>query len=118
MDLTETQQKLADRIAALLAESPIDEWVKQELLDGLDHMPEHQLVQLVGFLSDQSRELSELEIELAALAKQHASEWKALEKDQEAMAMDIVNGAVADAEREGALEEDLSSALGSDEGLT
>lgn len=109
--LTEQQQKLADRIAQLLAASPLEDWIKTELLNNLDRMPEHQLVQLVGFLTDQESEMSSIEEELKALARRHAAEWKALEKKQESTAMNIVNAAVAAADAEGATAENLNEAL-------
>ena len=39
-DLNSAQKEIGDKIARLLAESPLDPEIKNELMDGLDRMPE------------------------------------------------------------------------------
>jgi mannitol-1-phosphate/altronate dehydrogenase len=91
MALTETQKQIADRIAHLLAESPLDEEIKKTILDGLDKLPEHLIFQLQKALEGEREELQRVALDLELFLQDQQKDWQKLEQDQKDTADKIIN---------------------------
>jgi len=90
MELNETQQKMAERIGELLAESPLDEDMKQVILDGLDKLPEHMLVKLLDVLERESNELERFAAEVESFLASQEDNWDKTSKEQEKFAQELI----------------------------
>lgn len=90
MELNETQQKMAERIGQLLAESPLDEDMKQVILHGLDKMPEYMVVKLLDVLERESDELGRVASEVEAFLASQENNWEQTSKNQEEFAQNLM----------------------------
>jgi hypothetical protein len=90
-ELTESQQKLAEEFAKLLAQAPLQDGLKEVFMQNLDRLTEVDLAQLIRWLSDRNQAVGELEASLVELQKKHEAEWKSLAREQGQVAMDIVD---------------------------
>ncbi len=91
MALTDTQKQMADRIAHLLAESPLDDEIKQTILDGMDKLPEHLIFKLKDALEAEREELKSVAFEVDMFLKDQEKDWQALEKVQKQTAEKLVD---------------------------
>jgi hypothetical protein len=113
-ELTKGQQQLADEVAKLLSDAPLQEGLKDIFLKNLHRLTEADLAQLVRWLSDRNQAVGELESALVDLQKKHEAEWKALSREQGQIAMDIVDEEI-EAALKGEQVDDLVEAAVSDE---
>ena len=91
-ELNQGQQQIADRVGELLAESPLDEEVKEVLLEGIDKLPEELLFKLLGVLENEKEALEKVAFEVKLFLKEQDANWEQTEKDQQKAA-----DAIADA---------------------
>ena len=104
-DLTETQKEIGDKIAHLLAESPLDPEIKSDLLDGLDRMPEAVLSGLLESLEKEHEGLRELAADIASWEERQDEAWQKLTAEQKAAADKWVDEMVQKLTDEAELEE-------------
>jgi len=90
MALQKTQKQTADRIAHLLAESPLDNEIKEVILNGLDNLPEHLIFKLQDALETEREELKRIAFEIDLFLKDQKKDWTELEQKQKTAADDIV----------------------------
>jgi hypothetical protein len=100
MELTETQKKIIDRVAHLLAESPLDDEIKQTIIDGLDTLPEYMIFELQDALEGEREELKRVAFDIELFLKDQDKNWQKLEADQKAVADQIVEKHVKKIEEE------------------
>lgn len=90
MDLNKTQQNMAERIGQLLAESPLDNDMKQVILDGMDKMPEYMLIKLLDVLERESNELERVASEVESFLATQKENWDKTAKNQEEFADELI----------------------------
>lgn len=109
MSLNSTQKRIADRIAHLLAESPLDDEMKKVILDGLDKLPEHLVFRLLDSLEREREELKRVTLDIELFLQQQEKTWEKLEENQKALADKFVNKTIRKIEDELKLEETRKS---------
>ena len=104
-DLNSAQKEIGDKIARLLAESPLDPEIKNELMDGLDRMPEAVLSGLLESLEKEHEGLKELATDIASWEERQDEAWQNLTAEQKAVADKWVEEMVQKLTDEAELEE-------------
>jgi len=94
------QQKLAEKIGRLLAQSPLDDVLKEKIMSNLDAMPEGVAFQLLDLLQAENKQLQSLASELELLVAKQDYGWKKLEDDQNLLADQLVDKYIAKTEDE------------------
>lgn len=89
--MNEAQQNLADRIGELLAQSPIDEELKNLLLENMEKIPEHFLFQLKDALETEQEELENTVFEIKMFLKDKNAGWDKLAEEQKKAADTLVD---------------------------
>ncbi|OGN22297.1 MAG: hypothetical protein A2918_00030 [Candidatus Yanofskybacteria bacterium RIFCSPLOWO2_01_FULL_42_49] len=90
-ELNQGQQQVADRIGELLAESPLDEDIKQVLLDGIERLPEHLLFKLLDVLENEREQLEAVAFEVQLFLKEQKNNWEKTAQDQQKAADTIID---------------------------
>ena len=90
-ELNQGQQQVADRIGELLAESPLDEEIKQVLLDDVDQLPAHLLFKLLDVLENEREQLETVAFEIELFLKEQNKNWQQTEKEQQKAADTITD---------------------------
>lgn len=80
--MNEAQQNLADTIGELLAKSPMDEELKNLLLENMEKIPEHLLFQLKDALEMEQEELEHVAFEIKMFLKDKNAGWDKLAEEQ------------------------------------
>lgn len=89
--MNEAQQNLADRIGELLAESPMDEELKQRLLENMEKIPEHLLFKLKDALEMEQGELENIVFDIQIFLKNQDVGWDKLAQEQNKAADTLVD---------------------------
>lgn len=84
--MNETQQKLADSIGELLAQSPLDEEIKNRLLEKMEEIPEHLLFKLKDALEREKEELEIVAFDIDMFLKDQNKDWQKVVEDQKKVA--------------------------------
>lgn len=71
----ENNKELAERLGSLLAQSPLDEEVKDFLAENIDNLPEGLVYKLLDSLELEQGQLSLLEEELRSFMKERDKKW-------------------------------------------
>jgi len=82
------------RVGTLLAQSPLDDEIKNAIIDNFDKVTEDQLDQILKSLERETVELTSLAKILKEFDSKQDNDWKSLEKEQEETASKIVEDAV------------------------
>lgn len=90
MTLNKNQIEVAEKVARLLAESPLDSRIKEALLEDFDKIPEHLIIKLLEMLESEAKQLDVVVKEIDDFKKKQDKNWANLEKDQKALADSIV----------------------------
>ena len=90
-ELNQGQQQVADRVGKLLAESPLDEEIKQVLLDDVDQLPAHLLFKLLDVLENEREQLETVAFEIELFLKEQNKNWQQTEKEQQKAADTIAD---------------------------
>jgi len=89
--MNEAQQQLADRIGELLADSPMDDELKQLLLNNMEKIPENLLFQLKDALEMEQEELENVAFEIKVFLKDKNAGWDKLAEEQKKAANTLVD---------------------------
>lgn len=89
--MNEAQQQLAGRIGELLAESPIDEELKNLLLDSMEKIPERLLFKLKDALEMEQEELENIIFDIQIFLKDQSVGWDKLAQEQKRAADTLVD---------------------------
>lgn len=84
--MNEAQQNLADRMGELLAESLMDEELKNLLLENMEKIPEQLLFKLKDALEMDQQEAENTAFEIELFLKEQDDSWKKVAEDQKKMA--------------------------------
>ncbi len=91
MSLNEAQQQLADKIGELLAESPLDDEIKNSLLSKMEDIPEHLLFRLKDALEVEKEELEAVAFDVDMFLRDQDKEWQKVAQDQKTVAGNITD---------------------------
>lgn len=86
-----TQNNMAEKLAHLLAESPLDEEIKEAILEKLDVLPEAVIIRLIDSLEKEREELKRIEFEDELFKQIREENWQDLEEKQRAFTDDFTN---------------------------
>lgn len=103
------QKEIQERLAKLLAESPLNSQVKRVLLDKIGDIPDYHIFDLIDALENERIELDKIALNIKLFLEQQDSDWKKIEAQQEAVADEAVNHELKKLEEEFKLEEARSS---------
>lgn len=84
------QKSIMERLAKLLAESPLAEKIKKSILNKLDQLPDFLIFDLLDVLEKESGEMDRIALEADLFLKQQGEDWKKVEEIQEAAVDDLV----------------------------
>ena len=84
--MNEAQQKLADTIGELLAQSPLDDEIKNRLLEKMEDIPESLLFRLKDALETEKEELETVAFDIDIFLKDQDKEWQGVVEDQKKVA--------------------------------
>lgn len=90
-ELNPGQQQVADRVGELLAESPLDDDIKEILLEGIDKLPKDLLFKLLDVLENEREELENVAFEVKLFLKEQNNSWEQTAKDQQKAADAIID---------------------------
>jgi mannitol-1-phosphate/altronate dehydrogenase len=90
-ELNQAQQQIADRVGELLAESPLDEEVKEVLLEGIDKLPKELLFKLLDVLENERESLEKVAFEVKLILKEQDANWEQTARDQQEAADTIAD---------------------------
>ena len=94
-ELNQAQEQIADRVGELLAESPLDEEVKDVLLEGIDKLPKELLFKLLDVLENERESLEKVAFEIKLFLKEQDANWEQTAEDQQ-KAADAITDAWAE----------------------
>ncbi len=94
-ELNQAQEQIADRVGELLAESPLDEEVKDVLLEGIDKLPKELLFKLLDVLENERESLEKVAFEVKLFLKEQDANWEQTAEDQQ-KAADAITDAWAE----------------------
>lgn len=106
------QKEIQERLAKLLAESPLDGQIKKVLRDNIGDIPDYYIFDLIDALEKEKIELARIALDVKLFLEQQDSDWKKVEAQQQQVADEIIDDELKKIEDEFALEEARSS-LGS-----
>jgi len=89
--MNEAQQKLADSIGELLAQSPLDDEIKNRLLEKMEDIPEHLLFRLKDSLEKEREELETVAFDIDIFLKDQDKDWQKVVEDQKKIAGEVVD---------------------------
>lgn len=89
--MNEAQQKLADKIGELLAQSPLDDEIKNRLLEKMENIPEHLLFRLKDALETEKEELETVAFDIDIFLKDQDKNWQAVVEDQKKVAQGVTD---------------------------
>jgi len=89
--MNEAQQKLADRIGELLAESPLDDEIKNSLLEKMEQIPERLLFRLKDALEREKEDLEAIAFDIDLFLKDQDKNWQKVEEEQKKTADAVVD---------------------------
>ena len=89
--MNEAQQKLADSIGELLAQSPLDDEIKNRLLEKMEEISEHLLFRLKDALEREKEELEGVVFDIDMFLKDQDKGWKGVVQDQKKVAGEVVD---------------------------
>jgi|SRR3989338_3339562 len=90
-ELNQGQQQVADRVGELLAESPLDNEIKQVLVEGVGQLPKDLLFKLLDVLENEREELEKVAFEVKLFLKEQNNNWEQTAKNQQKAADTIVD---------------------------
>lgn len=90
-ELNQGQQQVSERVGELLAESPLDDEIKQVILDGMDQLPSDLLFKLQDVLENEREELEKVAFEVKLFLKGQEKNWKQTSETQQKAADTIVD---------------------------
>ncbi|MBI2676469.1 MAG: hypothetical protein HYX21_00735 [Candidatus Yanofskybacteria bacterium] len=85
------EKGIQERLAKLLADSPLAENIKKALLDNMDKIPDYHVFDLIDALEKEKVELQRIALDIKLYLEQQDKDWKDLEAKQEAVADEIVD---------------------------
>ncbi len=103
------EKEIQEKLAKLLADSPLAEDLKKALLDNLDKIPDYHVFDLMDALEKEKVELERIALDIKLFLEQQDKDWKDLEAKQEAVADEIVDQEIQKIEDEFKLQEARSS---------
>ncbi len=91
----QTQNKIAEELAGLLAKSDLNEDIKEKILDKLDELPDYLIFGLIDALKREEKDISRMLLDIDLFSKDQDRVWEETETAQKKAADSIIEeGAV------------------------
>lgn len=103
------QKEVQERLARLLAESPLNNQLKEALLGSLDKIPDYYVFDLIDALEKERIGLEKIALDIKLFLEQQDEDWKKVEEKQGQVADEIIDEELKKLEDEFALEEARNS---------
>lgn len=87
----ETQKRLAERLGQLLAESPLDDATKEEILERLDQMTEADMFELHDVLKREREQITKIATQLQISNLEQEEDWQKVAKHQKTATDNLLN---------------------------
>lgn len=100
MALTKKLQQKGERLAELLAQSTLDDAVKELILDNLEKLPEDRITGLISVLEGEQHKTQEIVSSIQAFLKDQDQRWSDTEAKQEAHAQKFIDAKLDEFTRE------------------
>ncbi len=84
--MSQITEQLAERIGQLLAESSLEQKIKDEILDHLDTMPEDMVFKLKDALEMEKEDLNNVIFDIELFMREQDERWAKLEAEQQSAA--------------------------------
>jgi|SRR3989344_2733946 len=101
----ETKEYIAQELGELLAQSNLDEGIKQRILDNLDNLPDHLIFGLIDALKQEEQDMSRMLLDLDIFFNTQDQAWDQTALDQRQATEEIVSKEARNIEDEIKLEE-------------
>lgn len=89
--MTPIQQKeTAERLGELLAQSMLDEEVKELILDGVDDLPESLVMNLLSALEEENDQVEKASSDIQKFLSGQETRWEEVEDEQKNLADDFI----------------------------
>ena len=89
--MNEAQQQLADKIGELVTQSPLDDEIKNRLLEKMEDIPEHLLFRLKDALEKEREELETVAFDIDIFLKDQDKDWQKVVEDQKKVAGEVTD---------------------------
>lgn len=89
--MNEAQQQLADSIGELLAQSPLDDEIKNRLLEKMEEIPESLLFRLKDALEREKEELETVAFDISMFLKDQDKDWQKVVEEQKKVATEVTD---------------------------
>ena len=89
--MNEAQQQLADKIGELLAQSPLDDEIKNRLLEKMEEIPENLLFRLKDALEKEKEELEGIAFDIDIFLKDQNNDWQGVVQNQKKVAGEVAD---------------------------
>jgi len=89
--MNEAQQQLADKIGELLAQSPLDDEIKNRLLEKMEEIPENLLFRLKDALEKEKEELEGIAFDIDIFLKDQNKDWQGVVQNQKKVAGEVAD---------------------------
>ena len=83
---SEKQKEIAERLGELLAQSNLEESVKELILDSLDEIPESMAIKLLSALEEENDQIEGAVNAIEKYVTDQESRWSNVEEDQKSTA--------------------------------
>ncbi len=101
----DTQNRLAERLGQLLAESPLDNATKEAILERLDEMTEAELFELYDMLKKERKHVANIASQIQMMNSEQEKDWQEVAQNQKTAADNLVKKYVRETEDLKKLEE-------------
>lgn len=75
-------KEMAERLAELLAQSILDDSLKDAIIDNLDKLPEEDVIKLIDALETENDQLLKIASDIETYLRDQEAGWEAVEEDQ------------------------------------
>ncbi|MDO8495777.1 MAG: hypothetical protein Q7S32_04705 [bacterium] len=103
------EQSVQERLAKLLAESPLNNDIKKALVDNIGNIPDYHLFDLIDALEKEKIELGRIALDVKLFLEQQDKDWKKVEEQQEKVSDEIIDAEIKKLDDEFDLEEARTS---------
>lgn len=93
--MNEAQIQLAEKVGKLLAQSLLDDEIKNSILQKIEDIPEHLLFKLLDALELENEELERVAFEIELFLKEQDEDWNRVVDEQKKIADDAVDKLVS-----------------------
>lgn len=80
--MTKSQKEIAERVAELLVQSPLNDTLKDLIIDKIDTLPENMVSDLLNTLETENDRLEEIATKIGQYIDSQEAGWESVEEEQ------------------------------------